>query len=489
MRDWSTLADTVERLHKARVLVVGDVMLDRFIYGTVGRISPEAPVPVLAYRETKAALGGAGNVVRNLSTLGAQVGFITVVGNDAEAQEIGSMLSALDGTVPSFIQEQGRQTIMKTRFIAERQQVMRLDRESPHDIDRKTEEKILREVAEYLRNCDIVVLSDYGKGMLCRNIPAAIIDQCRKAGKTVLVDPKGKDYTRYAGANIITPNLKELHDATGMPVQSDDDIIAAARHLIGSCRLDALLATRSQDGMTLVRADGSISHMRAEAKEVFDVSGAGDTVIAVAAASLGVGASLETASELANIAAGIVVGKAGTAVVHKKDIFHALHQQEMSGAESKVMELEEAADIAEVWRRKGKTVGFTNGIFDLLQPAHISLLSQAAKVCDRLIVGINSDSSVASARGEAPVQHETARSSILASLEGIHAVVIYKEETPVRALELLRPDVLIKGANYRPEEVVGAELVQGYGGKVHLVQIESDQYQNAKLAGLTKGAF
>ena len=489
MRDWSALSDTVEKLHHARVLVVGDVMLDRFVYGQVSRVSPEAPVPVLAYQETKVTLGGAGNVVRNLSTLGVQVGFVTVVGNDSEAQQIGSMLSEFAGTTATFIKEQGRQTIVKTRFIAERQQVMRLDRESTHDIETSSEEKVLREAGEHIRNSDVVILSDYGKGMLCRNIPAAIIELCRKAGKTVFVDPKGKDYTRYIGASIITPNLKELHDATNMPVKADEDIVAAARHLVDVCGLEALLATRSQDGMTLVKKDGGISHLRAEAKEVFDVSGAGDTVIAVAAAALSAGASLEAAAELANIAAGIVVGKAGTAVAHKKDLLHALHQQEMSRAETKVMDLEEAADIVELWRRKGKTVGFTNGIFDLLQPAHISLLSQASKVCDRLLVGINSDSSVMSVKGEGPVQHETARSSILASLEGVHAVVIYQEDTPLKALEMLRPDVLIKGANYRPEEVVGADLVKGYGGKVHLVQIEGDQYQNAKLAGLTKGTF
>jgi D-beta-D-heptose 7-phosphate kinase/D-beta-D-heptose 1-phosphate adenosyltransferase len=489
MRTWSQLSDTVEKLYQARVLVVGDVMLDQFVYGNVSRISPEAPVPVLAYHESKATLGGAGNVVRNLSTLGAHVGFITVVGDDAEAQQIGSMLAELSRTIALFIKECGRQTIVKTRFIAARQQVMRLDREPSHDISRDTEDKILLEFNDFIQNSDIVILSDYGKGMICRKIPAAIIDKCRNAGKKVLVDPKGKDYARYKGANIITPNLKELKEAADLPVGGDQEIVNAAKTVIEKCGVDAVLATRSQDGMTLVKADGGMSHLRAEAKEVFDVSGAGDTVIAVLAAALSVGASLEAASELANVAAGIVVGKVGTAVVNKRDLLHALHQQEMSSAEAKVMDLDGAADIVELWRRKGKTVGFTNGIFDLLQPAHISLLSQASKVCDRLIVGLNSDSSVMSIKGEGPVQHETARSSILASLEVVHAVVIYQEETPLKALELLRPDVLIKGANYRPEEVVGAEFVQGYGGKVHMVNIDADQYANPKITGLTKGAL
>lgn len=489
MTEWSKLAYIVEKIHQARVLVIGDVMLDRFIYGQISRISPEAPVPVLTYNETKSALGGAGNVVRNLSALGSLVSFISVVGPDDESQEIGSMLAELHGTAIDMVQEKGRKTIVKTRFIAGRQQVLRVDSESTHDISLDTQGKILSSVKELVNKCDVVILSDYGKGLLCGQVPTAVIDVCRKAGKMVLVDPKGRDYTRYHGASVITPNLKELHEATGMSVKSDNDVTAAARRIIDTCKADAVLATRSQDGMTLVASSGDIAHLRAEAKEVFDVSGAGDTVIAVTAAAASVGASLKEAAELANIAAGIVVGKVGTAVVYKRDLVHSLHNQEISNAEIKIMGLEEAADIVELWRRKGRKVGFTNGVFDLLHPGHISLLSQASKLCDRLIVGLNSDTSVKSIKGEDPIQHETARSAILASLGVVHAVVIYQEDTPLRALEILRPDILIKGANYSSNEVVGADFVRSYGGKVQLVNIENDQRANTTISKLTKGTL
>jgi D-beta-D-heptose 7-phosphate kinase/D-beta-D-heptose 1-phosphate adenosyltransferase len=487
MREWTKLAYLVEKLHRARVLVIGDVMLDQFVYGQVSRISPEAPVPVLTYNETKATLGGAGNVVRNLSALGANVSFVSIVGDDGESHKIRDLLKESDGCVTKIIPEKKRKTTVKTRFVAERQQVLRVDSESVHPIEQETRIKVIKSVEEFIDTCDVVVLSDYGKGLFSNDILSQIIGMSRGAGKKVLVDPKGKDYKRYAGAHVITPNLKELKEATDMSVTGEREVIVAAKKIVEHCGIDAVLATRSQHGMTLVQTDGSVAHLRAEAKEVFDVSGAGDTVIAVTAAAISVGAPIDLAAELANVAAGIVVGKFGTAVAYKRELMHALYSQEMTNTEAKVMDLSAAQDIVELWRRKGYKVGFTNGIFDLLHPGHVTLLSKAKKVCDRLIVGVNNDASVRRLKGEDPVQTDSARSAVLASLETVDVVIIFQEDTPTELLQIIKPDVLIKGANYKREKVVGADLVSEYEGEIVLADVGDTHNMSSTIARLTNG--
>ncbi len=469
--------------------MVGDVMLDRFVQGEISRISPEAPVPVLRTREAKSALGGAGNVVRNLAALGCAVHFVSVVGDDPDAGEIRQMLSLLEGIEANLVVESQRKTIVKTRFMAGRQQVLRVDTESTHPVEPETVERLKRAIASALDLCHIVVVSDYAKGLLVNELLAWVIREAKARNKAVIVDPKGKDYLKYTGATLLTPNLGELSEASGLPVNGDEAVVEASRKLIELCEVEAVLATRSQDGMTLVQASGEVFHLRAEAREVFDVSGAGDTAIAVLAAAYGAGASLVEAAALANVAAGIVVGKVGTAVAFPKEIIRAIRHQELSSAESKVMDLASAVDLVGVWRRKGYKVGFTNGVFDLVHPGHIDLLSKAAKVCDRLIVGLNGDTSVWNIRGEAPLQNETARSAVLASLEQVDMVVIFQDETPVNLLEALRPDVLIKGANYSIDQVVGADLVRSYGGEVVLVQVTDIYRTNSRIAKLTNGTF
>jgi D-beta-D-heptose 7-phosphate kinase/D-beta-D-heptose 1-phosphate adenosyltransferase len=284
--------------------------------------------------ELKTMLGGAGNVVRNLAALGARVSFSGVVGDDADAVEIEAMLSRLERVEMRLIPERRRKTTVKTRFIADRQQIVRVDDETTSFIDEATREKALRSVKELSKECDAIIVSDYGKGFLSPDLLCSIIKIGREGGSPVLVDPKGTDYLRYSGANILTPNLKEIKEAVRMPVDDDESVIAAARRLIDSCKLDAVLVTRGKDGMLLAQSSGEITCSKAEAKEVFDVSGAGDTVIAAVAAALGAGATLSEASELANIAAGIVVGKAGTAVTYPKDIIQAIHYRELTNAEA-----------------------------------------------------------------------------------------------------------------------------------------------------------
>jgi D-beta-D-heptose 7-phosphate kinase / D-beta-D-heptose 1-phosphate adenosyltransferase len=489
MTERSRVLQWVERLGNARVLVIGDVMLDRYIYGDISRISPEAPVPVLKYADMRSALGGAGNVVRNLSALGTSVTLVSVIGDDLEGEEISGLLKAMESVKAYLILEPQRSSIIKTRFVAARQQVLRLDRESTHPIRKITQEKTMKSVRAAIDNCDVVVLSDYGKGFLCSDMPFQIINYSRQKAKPVFVDPKDTNYTRYSGASLLTPNLKELAEATQLSVDGDDAVIAASNEIVRLYNVDAVLATRSKDGMSLIEASGDVIHLRAEAKEIFDVSGAGDTVIAVVAAAFGAGASLAEAANLANIAAGIVVGKVGTAVPYPRDMIQAIHHQELSSAEAKVLDIETAIDRVELWRRTGYRIGFTNGVFDLLHPGHISLLSQAAKACDRLIVGINGDISVRSIKGEDPVQHEGARSDILASLKDVDIVIIFQEDTPVRLLDALHPDILVKGSNYSPAEVVGADLVKGYGGEVILAEIANVYTTNSKIAKITNGTL
>ncbi|CDK99062.1 fused heptose 7-phosphate kinase; heptose 1-phosphate adenyltransferase [Magnetospirillum gryphiswaldense MSR-1 v2] len=476
MTELSVLADRVAGLKDKPVLCVGDAMLDRFIYGAVERISPEAPIPVLRIEREAAMLGGAGNVVRNLVALGAVPTFVAVVGDDDAGREVGRLLGDHAGIDPCLVVESQRQTTIKTRFFASAQQLLRADRETSQALAATSVRQVLDRAGTLIGRSGAVVLSDYGKGVLSVPVPAELIKVAKECGVPVVVDPKGTDYSRYRGATVLTPNRKELFEATGMNVADDAGIVAACRHLITSCGVGAVLATRSQDGMTLVTDDGQVHHLPAQAREVFDVSGAGDTVVATLAAVLAAGGSLLDGARLANVAAGIVVAKVGTAVAYADEVVAALHHDDLCLGETKVLGWEGARDQVEIWRRKGESVGFTNGCFDLLHPGHISLLTQARAACDRLVVGLNSDASVARLKGPTrPVQSEAARATVLASLSMVDMVVIFGEDTPLELIRHLRPDVLVKGADYTVATVVGADDVIGWGGRVVLANLVEGQ--------------
>ncbi|TAN76336.1 MAG: D-glycero-beta-D-manno-heptose-7-phosphate kinase [Magnetospirillum sp.] len=476
MTELSALADRVELLRNTPVLCIGDVMLDRFVYGSVDRVSPEAPIPVLFIERETAMLGGAGNVVRNLVALGAAPAFLSVVGDDPAGREVTRLVGEHGEIDPCIVVETGRQTTIKTRFFASHQQLLRADRESRVAVGGSIRDQLLTRADRLLAKAEVVVLSDYGKGVLAPVVAGELIRRAKATGKKVVVDPKGSDYSIYTGATIVTPNRKELFEATGMATDGDDAVIAAARHLIATCSLEAVLVTRSQDGMTLVTADGEAHHLAAEAREVFDVSGAGDTVVATLAAAIASGASLLEGAHLANVAAGIVVGKVGTAVAYAEEVVAALHHDDLTAGESKIVPLTAAAEIVDRWRRKGQKVGFTNGCFDLLHPGHVAILTQAKAACDRLVVGLNSDASVQRLKGPTrPVQSEASRATVLSSLASVDMVVIFGEDTPLRVIEALRPDVLVKGADYTIDKVVGADLVQSWGGKVVLADLVDGQ--------------
>jgi D-beta-D-heptose 7-phosphate kinase/D-beta-D-heptose 1-phosphate adenosyltransferase len=394
-----------------------------------------------------------------------------------------------DKSVEPYIQiERNRPTTIKTRYIAGGQQLLRSDNETTATLAAPTISNLSALAAQLAPDVSAIILSDYGKGVLHGDVVAATIAAARKAGKPVIVDPKGTDYSIYRGATVVTPNRAEAQAATGIDIQSDEDAIAAATKIITECGIENVLLTRSQDGMTLVTSKGEATHLPTEAREVFDVSGAGDTVVACLASAIAGGASLSDAARIANVAAGIVVGKIGTAVVYPDELISVLHHHDLMIGEAKLMPLDRMVDRVERWRRKGYKVGFTNGCFDLLHPGHLSLLQQARSNCDRLIVGLNSDASVKRLKGEArPVQSEAARAAVLGSLETVSGVVIFGEDTPITVIEALKPDILVKGADYTIDKVVGADIVQGYGGKVVLANLADGFSTTSTIARINQG--
>jgi D-beta-D-heptose 7-phosphate kinase / D-beta-D-heptose 1-phosphate adenosyltransferase len=474
------LAEAVRRLARASALVVGDVMLDRYVYGEVARVSPEAPVPILREDREIAVPGGAGNVVRNLTALGAAVAFISVVGDDPAGSDLTGLIGGQPNVEPWLLVEGGRTTTVKTRYIAAGQQLLRADREQTGLIDPRLADRILRIARDAMAATSVTVLSDYHKGLLGGDLAPRLIAAARAAGRRVVVDPKGLDYAPYAGADVITPNRRELAQATGLPTGTEVEIVAAATALRERHGFGAVLVTRAEDGMTLLAPELTL-HLPAEAPEVYDVSGAGDTVVATLACGLAAGLELPAAARLANIAAGIVVGKVGTAVARPPDLLAALSPQR--GALRKVVTAQEAIEQVQRWRQRGWRIGFTNGCFDLLHPGHVHLLEQARAGCDRLVVGLNSDASVRRLKGATrPVQPEAARAAVLASLASVDLVCVFDEDTPEALIRAIRPDLLVKGADYRPEEVVGADLLPGWGGKLLLADIVQGQSTTATLA-------
>ncbi len=476
------LGGAVKRLSRASVLVVGDAMLDRYVYGAVNRVSPEAPVPVLTVLREVAMPGGAGNVVRNLIALEAAVAFVSVVGDDQAGSDLTGLIGGQQGVEPWLLVQSGLTTTMKTRYIAQGQHLLRADREETIALPEKLAERLLRIATDAMAATSVTVLSDYRKGVLEAEVAQRLIAAARQLGRRVIVDPKGRDYGRYAGADVVTPNRRELAEATGLGVEDERGIVAAAQVLLQRHGFGAVLVTRSEDGMSLIAPD-LIRHFPGEAREVFDVSGAGDTVVATLAAALAVNVPLADAARLANIAAGVVVGKVGTAVARQNDILAEITPA--TGALRKVVTAAAAAEAAERWRMRGYTVGFTNGCFDLLHPGHVHLLEQCRAMCDRLIVGINADASVRRLKGPTrPVRNDAERAAVLASLASVDLVCVFEEDTPLDILNLIRPDLLVKGSDYTHDTVVGAREVESWGGKVALAQLLPGHSTTATLARL-----
>jgi D-beta-D-heptose 7-phosphate kinase / D-beta-D-heptose 1-phosphate adenosyltransferase len=458
--------------HAARVLVLGDVMLDRFVYGSVERISPEAPIPVVSVERFLDMPGGAANVARNIAAMGARVVLLGVVGEDVWAQDLRTQLKLSPTIDAHLIADSSRPTSVKTRYVADGQQVMRADRESRMALQAPIEGTLLDRYSVALRDASVIVLSDYAKGVLSDSATRAAIDIARRAGKTIVVDPKAKDFGKYRGATILTPNRLELQQACGQECIADEQVVDGARRLLDQGVCEVMIVTRGKDGMSVIQADGSAVHLPTAARQVFDVSGAGDTAVAAISLSIAAGAEVGEAAALANIAGGIVVGKRGTATVTTAEILAALRPFDGRADPQKIFALDTVLQLARSWREQGLKIAFANGCFDLLHPGHISLLEQARRSADRLIVGLNADLSIRRLKGpNRPVQSEVARATVLASMKSVDAVVIFAEDTPINLIETLEPDVLVKGADYTLDKVVGADFVISRGGKVVLAEL------------------
>ncbi len=408
--------------------------------------------------------------------------FISVTGTDAGGNEVSRMVAGLGGAEAHVLAERGRVTTLKTRYVAGTQQLLRADQEKVTALTPDLRGDLVRIVKDALTHHKVMILSDYAKGVLGDGIARELIEAAKAAGALVIIDPKGHDYSIYRGADVLKPNRPELAAATKMPVSTDDEVVTAARTLMAAHDFGAMIVSCGQDGMLVVEKEGEPLKLSAEAREVFDVSGAGDTVISMLAASLGAGASLGDAARLANTAAGIVVGKVGTAVVETTEIEGALVNRDTI-EHNKMLPLSLALDQVARWRRNGLKIGFTNGCFDLLHPGHVSLLGQAKAACDRLVLGINSDASVVRLKGPGrPVQNEDARAAVLSSVAAVDLIVIFDEDTPKELIEAIRPDLLVKGADYSIDQVVGGAFVQSYGGKVLLAELSPGFSTTATIA-------
>lgn len=480
----------IDRFAGLPILCIGDVMLDRFMYGTVDRISPESPIPIFAHEREERMLGGAGNVVRNLLSLGAEASFISVIGDDAVGNQLTALVGQESHLTPTLIVETGRISTKKTRYVAGGQQLLRADNETRRAISPATEAHILADVKAELSQQKALILSDYGKGVLTESLCAALIAEARAHNVPVLVDPKRREFGVYAGATVLSPNLKEMAAAAGVDhFESATHIAQAAAQVCRAHNIAHVLVTRGKDGMLLASKDGLMAEIPASAHEVFDVSGAGDTAIATLALAIAAGADVADAMQLANIAAGIVVGRLGTAVVYRTDLTSALYLQHSAEKQRKILPVPVAQDVVAGWQRDGLKVGFTNGCFDIMHAGHVTLLADAKSHCDRLIVGLNSDASVSRLKGPTrPVNKDVDRAQLLAALSMVDMVVLFEEDTPLSLLGALKPDLLMKGADYSKEQVVGWQLVEAYGGKVQLLPLKDGYSTTGIIARVAAGA-
>ena len=470
------LLDTVKQFGKtnAHALVIGDVMLDRYLIGSVGRISPEAPVPIVLLNAQNERAGGAANVAANLALLGIKTHLIGCVGDDLEGESLAKLIVET-GIENNCFTSKNRPTIAKTRVVSGHQQMMRLDQESSTVFTKDEAAALQANIHKALaKKPAIVILSDYAKGLLGLDICQSIITTCNAQKIPVLVDPKGSDYSKYVGATALTPNKKETAEACSTNV-NDVDLIAKASELKDCIKLQFLAVTRGEEGITLIDDDSfknCVHHLTASAKQVFDVSGAGDTVIATLAAGLMHALSPLEALTVANLAAGVVVGKVGTVPIMHAELVEALQVEQGSEQAHKICDLAQLITKVEAWKVQKQKIVFTNGCFDLLHAGHVTYLEAAKKRGDKLVLGLNTDRSVSATKGPSrPVVHENDRARVLAALESVDAVILFDEETPIKLINAIKPNVIAKGSDYTAEQVVGGAEVESWGGEIALIDL------------------
>jgi D-beta-D-heptose 7-phosphate kinase/D-beta-D-heptose 1-phosphate adenosyltransferase len=486
--DLSELQSLLTRLKGRRVVCVGDLMVDQYVHGEAARLSAEAPVPIMAHKSQTLMLGGAGNVARNIAALGGQVALVGVVGDDRVAHQATELIGAIDGLQGYLVTQAGRATGLKTRFIAGGQQLLRVDHEDVGGVSAESQKQLIELIGFAAADAGAILLSDYGKGVVTDAVIAACLSAARKTGAPLIVDSKARSFARFGAADVVKPNAAELAHATGLPTGTDEEVEVALAAALEYSACRAILVTRSAKGMSLAVRGKSVRHFPGMPRQVFDVSGAGDTALAALGLALVAGAEIEQAVDLAMLASGVVVEKAGTAIVTAEDLVEAEISAHRAPAEAKIATPERMQNEVARWRAQGLRVGFTNGCFDILHRGHVAYLSQARSWCDKLIVGLNSDGSIRALKGEGrPVNDLESRALVLAGLGSVDLVVSFDEETPIALIQAARPDVLIKGADYTVEGVVGHEFVQSYGGEVKLAGLIDGFSTTATIRKLATG--
>ncbi len=461
----------IARFERCRLMVVGDLMLDEYVWGKVDRISPEAPVQVVSVNNEQYTLGGCGNVVNNLVSLGAAVTVLGVAGTGRNARLMLDKFDKLGVDRRGIIQEPKRPTTRKTRIIAEHQQVLRIDRETKKEIAPQTFEALVKLAEEIIAQTDVILISDYGKGLITRPLVARLAALAKASGKVIIADPKGLDFTKYAGISLLTPNRREASLASGIEISDEKSLAAAGNRLLEKSGIEKILITCGKDGMVFFEPAKKPVHFSTRAREVYDVSGAGDTVIAVLGLGIAAGLSFKHAISLANTAAGIVVGKVGTATVSRPELSRALKSGEADTL-SKQKTIDELAQLCRQLRKDHKRIVLTNGCFDLLHVGHIQLLASSKQLGDVLIVAVDDDQSVTSLKGAGrPVIDSAQRVRILSALDSVDHVVVFATRDLDRIIEAVRPDVLTKGSNYNTAKVLGRKIVEKYGGRVELIPV------------------
>ena len=487
MRD-NNIIDDITKITNAKVFCLGDLMLDKYVIGSSQRISPEGPIPILDIKKEVNMLGGVGNVARNLGTIGIKTYLIGLIGND----EIGNIIEKKikqKNIITKLFKDNNRPTTLKTRFIANDQQILRTDKETMAPISLSLEKKILKESKKMILNSDSIILSDYGKGLLTKNILKEIISFANKNRKPIILDPKSDNLEKYKGVTILTPNINELELVAKRKLNNQSEIVKASKQIIKKCNFKHMLITRGKRGMLLVSSNNNkVISLETEAKEIYDVSGAGDTVTSFLAACLASSITITNSIKIANSAAGIVVSKSGTSVAHLSELILSLNKN--INHSSKINDRLEANNIIKFWTKKKEKIGFTNGCFDYLHPGHVSLLKKAKENCTKLIVAVNSDSSVRKIKGpNRPQQNQDIRSKVLSAIKYVDLVIIFNEKSPIKLIRQIKPSLLVKGSDYKENKIVGAKLVKSFGGQILRVKIFKDFSSSLIIEEISNSSF
>ena len=472
MMNHSKLIDIINNIQNKKVLVIGDIMLDQYIFGSVTRISPEAPIPIININKTEYSTGGAGNVLKNLNSLNIKTSFISIIGDDTAGKTLKKYIEKLKNVEYALLTDKNRETTCKTRYMSDGQQLFRTDHETIDDLDKTMKEKIFKYFQLFIKQTDIIIFSDYGKGIfLDQKFCQKIIKTALKVNKKIVVDPKGSNFEKYKGAFFITPNSKEAFNATKVNPINNSLTEKCGKIIIKNNWADNVLLTRGANGLSIIQ-NNRTDHIKSNTEEVFDVTGAGDTVISLFSVAIAAGSNYVEAAHFANIGASLVVKKLGTVSLTRDELIKSTASEK----QYKILNKSNIKKIVNDWKKNKLKVGFTNGCFDLIHSGHIDMFIKAAEFCDRLIIGINSDKSIKKLKGkQRPILDLEARQKIIASLDMVDAVIFFEEETPLKLIKYINPDILFKGADYKIDEIVGAKYIKSIGGKTIRIKLTKNQ--------------